>query len=228
MVSPDRAVFAPRMLAATAFGLIDGIADRFQPDTAALPWERRAVARRPDRRVGGAAHTHRWRCRCRWSGQRPRPGWASGVMPTPTMTKSAGSSRPSFSRAAVTWPSPRRRSSAGVFHDLDAMATCRARTWSEVSGRGDALQDARRHFQHGDIQTQFRGHGGGLQPDIAAADDDDPATGDKFGAHRIDIGQGAHGVDAAQIATDGGRQAAGGGAGGQRKMVIGQRFRRQP
>ena len=108
----------------------------------------------------------------------------------------------------------------GGFHDLHAVRPVQVAEIVRRLGRGDTLQDARRHFQHGHVQPQFGGDGGRLQPDIAAADDDKTAARCKIGLHRIDIGHSADGVDARKVAPDSRGQAAGDRSGGQDQFVI--------
>ena len=70
------------------------------------------------------------------------------------------------------------------------------------------------------LKPLFRRNRRRFQPDIAAADDKDPAAGPHLGLQRVDIGQRPHGIEAAKVAADGGRQAARDRAGGQGKLVV--------
>ena len=90
-------------------------------------------------------------------------------------------------------------------------------------GGGDTLEDAGGHLDEGDVEALFCTDGRGLEPDIAAADDEDAGARDEPRGHAVGIGEVAHGEDAGQLSSDGGGQAAGAGAGGERERVIGKR-----
>ena len=109
---------------------------------------------------------------------------------------------------------------AGAFADVDAVGAVEGAEPVGGDGGGDALEDAGGGFHEGDVEAALGGHGGGLEPDVAAADDQDAAAFGELVRHGVDVGERADGVDAVEVPADGGGEAAGGGAGGEGEVVV--------
>lgn len=60
----------------------------------------------------------------------------------------------------------------------------------------DPCEHAIERLDDGDPLAELGQHRRSLQPDIAAADNDDPRCSTKLAADPVDIGPGTHGVDA--------------------------------
>ena len=108
-------------------------------------------------------------------------------------------------------------------HAFAQIDTVRAMQRAEVvrgGRRGHALQDARRRFEQRHLQALAGRHGRSLQPDVAAADHQQPPAGHQVRRHRVGIGQAAHQQHALQLAADVGRQAARPRAGEQHQPAV--------
>ena len=72
-------------------------------------------------------------------------------------------------------------------------------------------RDARQHpverFDQGDGLAEFRQHCGRLQPDVAATDHDDARRVVQLCHHAVDVGAGAHGMDAGEVVAWAGQPA---------------------
>ena len=141
----------------------------------AVPGEARRVAGREDRRVGGAALRRRRRCRCRWRARRRRRGASRGRR---RCRRARGRRRGSAvgehgagDRGLAGQPVEGRRPRGGS-------TPWRAVEVAEVvggGGRRDAGEDARRRLDERDLEALLAQHGGRLEADVAAADDQRPA-----------------------------------------------------
>ena len=89
-------------------------------------------------------------------------------------------------------------------------------------GGGDAGEDARGGLDQGDVEPLLAEDGGGLEADVAAADDERAGAAGEGGGEGVGVGEAAHQQDAVEVAADLGGEAAGGAAGGQREEVVGQ------
>ncbi len=116
------------------------------------------------------------------------------------MTISTAISVPSDSTAPVTRVIAGQARQTDAFADVDAVRGVQSAEEVRGFAAGDPLQDALGHFDQRDLQPQFRGHGGGLEPDVPAPDDQHPRAVAAGGGHGVDIGQRAHHVDAATSA----------------------------
>ncbi len=89
-------------------------------------------------------------------------------------------------------------------------------------GRRDALQDARGRLDQRGMEAELDRDGGGLEPDVAAADDQRARAASQDGRHGVDIGERAQGENVAQRAAKAGRQGAGPRSRGKRELVVDQ------
>ncbi|EEF21928.1 conserved hypothetical protein, partial [Ricinus communis] len=83
--------------------------------------------------------------------------------------------------------------------NLDAMGAMLGLEEARQRFAGDAGEDAVQRLDHGHLLAELGEDRRRLQPDIAAADHRDPGNAVQLGHHPIDIGAGAHGMDAGKV-----------------------------
>ena len=108
-----------------------------------------------------------------------------------------------------------------AFANVDAARPMQRTEVVRGGRRGHALQDARRGFEQRHLQALGGGHGRGLQPDVATADDQQPLPGHQVRRHCVGIGQAAHHQHALQVAPDIGRQPPRPRTGQQHQLAVG-------
>ena len=140
------------------------------------------------------------------------------------MTKSTSRVVPSESSAALTLFVALEVFQPDAFADVDAMGDVFGPHDVGGFGGGDAVQDTVGHFDKRHLQPQLGGDGGGFEPDVSAAHDQDAGVFAEHGRHAVDVGQGADGVETLQRAADGGGQAVGDRAGGEGQLAIAEGF----
>ena len=112
-----------------------------------------------------------------------------------------------------------------VAHDVDAVAAMLVGKILRHAGRDHAIHDPIGHFQHRDLAVHRAAGRRGLEADVAAADDDDPASGFDSRLDGRDVLEAAQIVHAGQRGP-GARQAARFRAHTQQQAVIGQHLAR--
>ena len=108
-----------------------------------------------------------------------------------------------------------------TFLDINAMSRMeRAEVVRGLFCR-DPLEDAVRHLDQRHVHAALGSHRGSLQPDVAAADNENPPPRGHLRRERVRVRQIAHDVDAGEVTANRGRQTAGDGPGGQGEGVVG-------
>ena len=198
---------------------MDRVADTFKPGPPALVWKGGAVACGPDAGIGGAAEFVGADAvvdfKARLLGQQRQ--WRDADADNDEIDCNFAAVREHRAGDAAIAGQP---VDTGIFKNRHAVISMQLTEIVRGFGRGHPLQDARRHFDQGDLKPQLRAHCRRFQADIATANDEEPAVLNKLRSHFVDIGKRAHGIDTDQIAADRRRQAARPRAGGQRELVV--------
>ena len=121
-------------------------------------------------------------------------------MPTPTTTRShANSSLAADDRPNASVVGPGERRDAHVAEHAHAFAFVATAIELGDFRRHDPVHRSVRHFEHGHLEPQVARRGGGFEPDVAGAHDDQPLRCAEPGADAVDVGHRAQVMDAAQV-----------------------------
>ena len=145
-----------------------------------------------------------------------------GLAPTASSTRSAGSTVPSASLTCATFAVALDRGEPRAEPDVDAAAAMEVLHEVRDHRRGDALHHAILGLQHGDVAPLPARDRRDLEPDVAAADDDDVLRG----IERRSAGGARRRSCAARTRRRGARPAPAGRARACRSQITASRIRR--